>query len=53
MNIKNYAPAGRHLFYVLLTALLMGISGCGGGGGGTTTTPGGGSTGSTASGSAQ
>lgn len=53
MKLKNYAPTGRYLFYVLLTALLIGISGCGGGGGTTTTTPGGGSSGSTASGSAQ
>jgi hypothetical protein len=52
MKLKNYAPTGRYLFYVLLTALLIGISGCGGGGSGSTSS-GGSSTGSTASGSAQ
>lgn len=31
MKLGNYSLSGRHLLYVLLTVLLIGISGCGGG----------------------
>lgn len=41
MKSKNHSLSGRYLLYVLLTALLIGISGCGGGGSGTAAPSGG------------
>ncbi len=51
MKQTSYASTGKYLLYVLLTALLIGISGCGSGGSGSSSSSSG--SGSTASGSAQ
>lgn len=52
MKSTNYALTGKSLLYVLLTALLIGVSGCGGSGSSSSSSSGS-SSGSTASGSAQ